>query len=151
MYSGQSQSRNWSDARGQLELKGTGTDTVGAGHHLLSFLGVFNHSPPSSQANTPISVSHQVTNEGGREGTRRTLQHSVDTREAPALQSKKRWIFFFGICIALPEPLRATACDIHTWLVPFAKSQSPALQQEQGTDFLPLIFPKLQTPTGERG
>lgn len=38
-------------------------------------------------------MSHQVTNEGGGEGTGRTLQQSVDTRKAPALQSKKKWIF----------------------------------------------------------
>lgn len=115
--------------QGQLQLKGTGTDTGRAGHHPVVIFGVFfNHFPPSSQANAPIAVSHQVTNEG--EGTGRTLQQSGDTREAPALQSKKRWICFFRVCITLPEPLGATACDIHTWLVPFAKSQPPALQQQ---------------------
>lgn len=76
-------------------------------------------------------MSHQVTSEGGGESTGRTLQQSVDTQEKlQPCKARKDGFFFFRIRITLPEPLRATACDIHTWLVPFAKSQSPALQQE---------------------
>lgn len=80
--------------RGQRELRGTGTNTVRTGDNsVIIFGGFLTIFPPHPKQIHPFQYLTKPQIKEGGAGRGRTLQPSVDTREAAALQSNKRWIF----------------------------------------------------------